>query len=185
MKKKSQQKEFKTKEAYKQIKNRAVREMTVKLTHHLYNLGYNNVLSWKATVNGIECLRFNCDGNRYCFTLSTRMEPSYANTTERIDLSKKNKLARIALQFNIYRHLVLYTDGHTVAIDILNDSYDEEKQYSPKKTVKDGERDYIMKKVCAFTRFMKTELDFDAKWVFDGIVQSKPVKPDFSSPALF
>ena len=179
------QKDFKPKEIYKQIKSRAVHEITAKLVHHLYNLGYNNVISWKATMNGIECLRFNCDGNRYCFTLSTRMEPSYANLTERIDLPKKKKLANIALQFNIYRHLVLYTDGHTAAIDILGDTYEEEKQYSPKKTVKDGEKDYIMKNVCAFTRFIKTELDFDAKWVYEGIVQTGPAKSDFKTPALF
>ena len=168
MKKNTQPKQFQSNDTYKDVRRRAEKTMLAKVEKHLYNLGYNTVRGWTAKINGIDCLRFNADGCKYCFTLSTRFFNSWDNKTEIIDRGKKNKLVKIAAQFDLMRHLVLYTDGKVAEIDIVNAGYDEDKQYCPKKTVKEGEKDYTMKNVCVYSQHLKNELSFFADWVYNG-----------------
>lgn len=161
-----------TKQTYLDARTRAEKTIATLIERRLHKFAYN-IRYRKTNYAGRTLLEFNGDGRKYGFVFVTRWNDSYTMPDEAIERSLKNKLLKIAPNYDVFRYIVMYTDGKTADIDIAGDSYDEDKMQFPKRTIKEGESDYIMKYVCHYNKRFNDDLQFDADWVYSG--KRKPI----------
>lgn len=172
---------------YLDARSRAKSVLTESMKKFLYSCGYHNVL----TCEDRTMLKFNCfqDGElalRVGMVFSTRWHASYKYDSEDISAKKIKRWEKIAARCHKLYYATMYFDGHTSVLNLRTAEYEDGFQYVTKRTIGKGDDNTKHKeKTRVYARSIKPELDFDAKWVYDGYKKEESKDEEQNTKALF